>query len=84
MTVTRTLTTGGQVLRWKDGASEVYVDLGNDEEYYYEIQEIMPIGNCVFLYVLRYNYEDGSYRAVYYYIFDGVPYETTAKRQSPN
>ncbi len=79
VTVTRHLSTGGQVLRWTDGVPEVYADLGNNEEYYYEIQSIMPIGNCVFLYVLRYNHEDGLYRAVYYYIFDGVPYETTRK-----
>ncbi len=75
VTVTRSLITDGKLLRWTDGASEVYTDLGNNEQYYYEIQKIMPIGNCVFLYVMRYNREDGSHRAKSYYVFDGKAYE---------
>ncbi len=71
---TRTLTTGGQVLRWTDGVPEVYIDFGNDEQYYYEIQKIMPMGNCVFLYVIAYRYEDGRFQGFYYYTFDGVPH----------
>ena len=75
VTVTRHLITGGQVLRWTDSVPEVYIDFGNDEQYYYEIQKIMPIGNCVFLYVIAYRYEDGRFQGFYYYTFDGVPHE---------
>ena len=75
VTVTRHLITGGQVLRWTDGVPEVFVDFGNGEEYYYEIQKIMPVGNCVFLYVITYRHEDGRFRGMYCYTFDGATYE---------
>ena len=72
--LTITLHSGGKVLRWTDGVPEVYADLGNDEQYYYEIQKIIPIGNCLFLQVSRYNHENGLSLGVYYYVFDGEAY----------